>query len=181
MPLTHYVDLMIREGSVAHELHARMFLAVHQRVAAGDALAAAWPDWRGQPGEFGLVFRVFGNEVQLASYLGVVAPLVAAGLVRAYPVLPVPDRPATVRFLRDRSHDKLSPAAARRLTRRAAARGEAWQSTQQGKPRDAGDHYLDIPSTSQQQMFRFYIRRDRASDGDRGGASYGLGHALPDF
>lgn len=181
MAFTHYVDLMIREGSVAHDLHARLLLAVHQKVAAGETLAAAWPDWRDLPGEFGLVFRVFGSNAALASYLGTVTPLATAGLLRLYPVQPVPETATSVRYLRDRSHDKLSPAAARRLARRATARGETWQSTHDGNPRDAGNHYLVIPSVSQQQLFRFYIRRDRARGSDTSGAHYGLGHALPEF
>lgn len=182
MPFSHYADLMIREGGVAAELHARMLLVVHQQASAGKALAAAWPDWREQPGEFGLVFRVFGDAPALASYLDAVAPLATAELVRAYPALPVPETAKAVRFLRDRSHDKLSPAAARRLAKRAAARGETWASTHDGKSRDAGDHYLVLPSISQQQMFRLYIRRSRKSREDAGsGRQYGLGHVLPDF
>jgi CRISPR-associated endoribonuclease Cas6/Csy4 subtype I-F len=181
MAFSHYVDLMIREGTVAHELHARLLLAVHQKVAAGETLAVTWPDWRSRPGEFGLIFRVFGSEEHLASYLKTVGPLSVAELMRFYPVLPVPETSSVVRFVRDRSHDKLSPTAARRLARRAAERGEIWQSTHNGKPREAGDHYLTIPSSSQQQVFRFYILRDGGTGTDPAGASYGLGHALPEF
>lgn len=181
MAHTHYVDLMIREGEIAHDLFSRLLLALHHRNVAGGGLAIAWPDWRSRPGEFGLLCRVFGDEVQLAAYLDYVEPLVAANLVRAYPVTPVPETERKVRFVRDRSHDKLSPSAARRLAARASARGEVWVSAQDGKPRKAGDHYLAIQSASKAQAFRLYIRRDEASKSDPTGANYGLGYVLPNF
>lgn len=182
MAFSHYVDIMIREGVLAHELHARLLLAVHYRVAAaGGKLAVAWPDWRDRPGEFGLLFRVFGAEDALSGYLETIAPLAVAALVRPYPVLPVPGSAATVRYLRDRSYDKLSPSAARRLAERAAARGETWKSTHADNVRSGGDHYLTIPSASRNQMFRCYVRRDRGAVDATSGSSYGLGYALPDF
>ena len=181
MAFPHYVDLMIREGGVAHELHARLLLALHYKVAGGAALAASWPDWRDQPGEFGLLFRVFGNEAHLKEYLEVVAPLVTAGLIRVFAVTPVPDTSAKVCFSRDRSHDAVSPSAARRLARRASDRGEVWQSTRDGQPREAGDHYLIIPSASQNRIFRMYVQRGRKAAASSTSASYGLGHLLPDF
>lgn len=179
MAPTHYTDLMIREGSVAHDLHARMLLAAHHAITKGSSLAVAWPDWRDRPGEFGFLFRVLGNETALANYLDIVRPLDAAGLVRIYAPQCVPDGSDRVRFLRDRSHDKLSPSAVRRLTRRAVERGVVWSSTA-SQTRTAGDHFLTIPSTSQGQTFRLYVRRDRG-DMDTSGANYGLGFSLPNF
>ena len=182
MAFSHYVDIMIREGGLAHELHARLLLAIHYRSAAsGVKLAAAWPDWRDRPGEFGLLFRVFGTEETLSGYLETIAPLAAAALVRPYPVMPVPESATTVRYLRDRSHDKLSPSAARRLAKRSSGRGETWQSTHADKPRSGSDHYLIIPSASRNQMFRCYVQRDRGPIDNTSGANYGLGYALPDF
>lgn len=182
MAFSHYVDIMIREGGLAHELHARLLLAVHYRSAAsGIKLAAAWPDWRERPGEFGLLFRVFGTDETLSGYLETIAPLAVAALVRPYLMMPVPESAATVRYLRDRSLDKLSPSAARRLAERAATRGETWQSTHAEKPRSESDHYLTIPSASRNQMFRCYVRRDHGAIDTTSGSSYGLGYALPDF
>lgn len=182
MAFTHYVDLMIREGAIAHDLYARLLLAVHYQNVSGAGLAVSWPDWKNNPGEFGLLCRVFGNkEDQLATYLETVNPLIAASLIRAFPIAPVPITERTVCFRRDRSHDKLSPSAARRLTARAAERGAVWASTHDGKPRNAGDHYLTIPSVSKKQTFRLYIRRDATDRADVAGSAYGLGYGLPDF
>ena len=63
---SHYLDILLREPTIGHQLHARLLLAAHARIANGDDIAVSWPDWRATPGEFGLMFRVFGVPSALA-------------------------------------------------------------------------------------------------------------------
>lgn len=179
---SHYIDVMLREGGIAHDLHARLLLAAHFRIAAGDKLAVAWPDWRDhQPGEFGLLCRVFGVPDALASYGELIAPLGHAQLVRTFPVQAVPDTPSQISFVRNRRQDKFSPSAAARLTRRAEARGETWKGPSRCPPDPEIAHFLSIPSTSAQRTFRLYVSRVTGSQEARGGEAYGLGMVIPNF
>ena len=65
---SHYLDILLREPTIGHQLHARLLSAAHARIANGDDIAVSWPDWRQTPGEFGLMFRVFGEPSSLANY-----------------------------------------------------------------------------------------------------------------
>lgn len=184
MGLTHYVDIMIREGAICHQLHARLLMGVHYGINnSGLALAASWPDWKAQPGEFGLLFRVFGDESGVKSYLDLVDPLLAAGLVRAFPIAPVPDTKGRVVFVRERQMDKLSPSRTARRVRRAAARGEstdAASNVEASRPQKS-PHFLRLNSTSTGHEFCLFVSRRSSATESAGGQSYGLGLALPDF
>ena len=176
-----YLDIMIREATVARDLHARMLLAVHYRIRAGDDLSVSWPDWKDLQGEFGYLFRVFGSEAALFNFIQVINPLGTAGLVRIFRPLPIPGEIRQwAAFLRDRSLDKYSPSTAERLKRRAAVRGRTWTPSEE-RPTQS-KHYLVVPSTSGQRNFSLYISRTTQIVGDSvGGGNYGLGRWLPVF
>lgn len=177
---SHYLDILLREPTIGHELHARLLVAAHFRIANGDELAVSWPDFRNTPGEFGLLFRVFGSAQALGSYIEAIAPLTAGQLVRLFPVSPVPDVTGKVCFERERTLEKqFSPSRAARRQRRALARGEAAPpvtQTSAARPK----HFLWMQSKTTEQTFALSIVRKPSGSAD-GGRNYGLGFELPDF
>lgn len=180
MEATHYLDIMIREAAVSHDLHARLLTAVHYKIKEGCRLGVTWPDWRGEPGEFGLLFRVFGDQGGLAGVQTMIDPLVKAGLVRPFPVMAVPETTARVAFIRDRKLDKFSPSRAVRRKRRAAGRGEAIVETQDSRP-EKRPHFLKMLSHTTSLSFLLYVTRRPGAADRQGGNEYGLGRSLPDF
>lgn len=177
---SHYLDVLLRQGEVAHEIHARLLLRVHQGNAHGLKLSCAWPDWHERPGEFGMLFRVFGSTPHLDQYVRTIAPLVRAGFVQDSVVRPVPEEVSQILFVRDRRPDKKSPSAAVRLARRAAARGEAAHGQSASGP-VTPPHFLILPSQSGSRLFRMNIRRLSHGHPARGGDGYGLGSPVPNF
>ncbi len=129
---THYLDVMLRAPEISRELHARLLTVAHHRILAGDALAVAWPDWRHEHGEFGFLFRVFGDAGAVGRYLDGVEPMVERELIRLYPVVSVPDVASRVVFARDRGVDRHGPSATRRMTRSGAKAARSGLPTQAG-------------------------------------------------
>ena len=177
---SHYLDILLREPTIGHQLHARLLLAAHARIANGDAFAVSWPDWRQTPGEFGLMFRVFGEPSSLANYAQAVAVLVERGLIRLFPVAVVPETSASVCFVRDRGVDKTAPSRLARLRARAAARGEPGPEIPVDSKARRPRHFLWMQSTTTGQNFALSIVRQQTSKAD-GARSYGLGVQVPDF
>ncbi len=177
---SHYLDILLREPTIGHQLHARLLSAAHARIANGDDIAVSWPDWRTTPGEFGLMFRVFGLPSALTNYTTAVGALVERGLIRLFPVATVPETSASVCFARDRGVDKASPSRLTRLRARAAARGETvppeMLEVKAARPR----HFLWMQSTTTGQNFSLSIVRQPSSKAD-GGRNYGLGLQVPEF
>lgn len=65
---SHYLDILLREPTIGHQLHARLLLAAHARTST----AMRSPS-RGRTGarlraNSGLMFRVFGEPSSLANY-----------------------------------------------------------------------------------------------------------------
>lgn len=177
---SHYLDILLREPTIGHDLHARLLAAAHFRIANGDTLAVSWPDWRNTPGEFGLLFRVFGTEKALDSYKEAIGQLISAQLVRLFGISPVPDATGKVCFERERNTEKkFSPSRALRRQTRALARGEEVPLQKQtNAPRP--NHYLWMQSKTTQKNFALSIVR-KPSGSAEGGRNYGLGFELPDF
>jgi hypothetical protein len=178
MSLTHYLDVTLRTPEVGRDLHARLLTAAHHRILAGDALAVAWPEWRHEQGDFGCLFRVFGDADAVGRYADGVAPLTARELIFLTPVAAVPDVAPHVVFARDRGIDRFSPSATRRMTQRAIARGRAFHPTR--APR-TGAHALALKSSSTGSIFHLFVRRENRVSTTNGGSRYGLGYAVPDF
>ena len=174
--MTHYLDLMLREPEVSHQIHARLLTAVHHRIRAGDTLCVSWPDFKGTPGEFGLLFRVFGDQTALQSYSEAVSPLVKGTLVRAYPIALVPEHTERVSFIRDRSLDKHSPSTISRQRQFVESQGNTWTPA---APPTRRPHFLVMQSITTGETFSLYVRLSKTSGG--GGASYGLGQLVPHF
>ncbi len=177
---SHYLDILLREPTIGHQLHARLLSAAHARIANGDDLAVSWPDWRQTPGEFGLMFRVFGQPSALTNYTQAVDVLVERGLIRLFPVAAVPETRASVCFARDRGVDKSAPSRLARLRARAAARGESIPEFQQEGKARRPRHFLWMQSTTTGQNFALSIVRQPTGKTDDA-SSYGLGVLVPDF
>lgn len=171
---TLYMDIMIKRPEIIHDLHARLLYGVHQMQTDDAALAISFPDWKGTPGEFGLLFRVFATTQQLLeSYRSHVGKLAERDLIRFFPILPVPATDKMVCFGRDQSHEKFGKAAARRRERRGGTKEPFTAIT----PKQI-THWLHIQSSSGHE-FRLVIRK--FSDSRLGGHQYGLGLLVPDF
>jgi CRISPR-associated protein (Cas_Csy4) len=179
MDHSHYLDIMIRTPAIAHDLFARLVMVTHRHIKRGDALAIAWPDWSDTRGEFGFLFRVFGAAQALDRYRQAIQPLQDAALVRVFPSAAVPMVTKQVVFFRDRSLDRFSPSAARRLARRASQRGEVYSP----KPAPIQqNHYLLLQSASGDNThFNLFVHKKKNGIGFAGGHQYGLGYAVPDF
>jgi CRISPR-associated protein (Cas_Csy4) len=175
---THYIDVALGAPEIERELHARLLTAVHHRILAGDALAVAWPGWRQEQGNFGLLFRIFGEAQSLDRCLAGMAPLIERELIRPGPISAVPDVPLRVVFTRDRSVDRYSPSATRRMTQRANLRGTKFHPKRAAQ---GGAHALALKSSSTDNIFHLFVRRMDSVSANGGGCRYGLGHALPDF
>ena len=180
MDATHYLDIMTREATISRELHARLLTAMHYQIKAGHTMAAAWPDWKNTLGEFGLVFRAFGNEVSLQGLTASIEPLLKANLVRLFPVALVPETSKTMLFVRDRKNDKHSPSNIARRLRRAAQRGEAIPEQTTSRPARM-PHFLKMLSLTTSETFPLFVTRTSVAVDRLGGHEYGLGYALPDF
>lgn len=172
------MDVMLRSLEIAHDLHARLLIAIHYRIQAGDELAVSWPDWKNNGGQFGFVFRVFGNEDALGEYAKVIDTLKKHELIRMFPCLPVPAHTSKVVFARDRERDKFSPSATRRMEKRAQQRGEIFVPN---APPTKVCHFLTVLSASSSQKFCMYVRRDVEGREQESGNQYGLGHLVPNF
>lgn len=184
MAFSHYVDVMIRDQSIAIDLHARLLSALHGVISRHEIeLAASWPDWQSRSGEFGSLFRAFGDEAGLQAFLTWSAPLVDAGLVRSYPVAVVPNTLATIAYLRDRRTERQTPGFSVRQARRQAKRhGHEVQSIELDQSRQLGlSHHLKLQSSSTKQTYCFFIRQVVNASQDAGGKAYGLGYTLPNF
>jgi uncharacterized protein YfaA (DUF2138 family) len=170
-----YMDILIREAKIFHNLHARLLHAVHQVQTDDAALAVAFPDWKASPGEFGLLFRVLSPEHRLLeAYRNHIDKLVKYELVRLFPILPAPVTNKTVCFARDQALGKFSQAAARRRERRGNGGGIPMQRAQTA----TATHWLRMQS-SRGNEFRMVIRK--TSTERQGGRQYGLGLLVPDF
>lgn len=178
MNTSYYLDVMLRSSEIAHDIYARLLVAVHYRIKAGDVLAVAWPDWSNDHGEFGFLFRIFGSEIALAEYSRGIVVLQNHDLIRLFPILSTPQVAKRVVFCRDRSMDHFSPSVAKRLERRAKLRSEIYspKAVPQRKC-----HYLPVQSSSTQEKFNLFIRREIVDADQSGGHQYGLGYAVPDF
>ena len=178
MEMPFYVDLDIKNTSIELDVHARLLTAIHFRIKAGDILAVSWPRWGSAIGQFGSVLRVFGTESSLKNYLRVVGILAEYNLISANDINTTPNTADRVVFFRDRTMDRYSPSNARRLERRAVARGEVYTP----KSRDLiGTHHLKMNSTSNQHAFHMFIKRDMTAIAIRGEHQYGLGIPVPQF
>ena len=179
--MNRYADVDILEPAISRDIHARLLLATHLRIAGGAELRVSWPEWRDGGDDFGLLFRIFGDDDAIGKWLESISPLVKAGLVRAHPIAAVPsDVSGSVAFVRDRRPDRFSPSAAARLARRAAVRGEEWTG---GSAKPSGRwHVLNMPSSTTGQSLGFHVARRLDCVGDCGGGrAYGLGHPVPAF
>ena len=179
MSHSHYIDIMLREATVAHDLHARLLHCVHMKNAVGAGIACAWPDWDEKHGEFGLLFRAFGNETELEDFAKSIAPLAQANLIRIDPIMLVPATTTYVTFVRNRYPDKNGESRRKRMERRAASQGRTIQSMT-AREIDTTCHYLNVPSKSFGGMIRIHIRRIGSQD-YTGGKAYGLGVTVPHF
>lgn len=167
-----YMDVLIKRPEIARDLHARLLHAAHQVQTDSWDLAVSFPDWRKNPGEFGLLFRLFGaNQQILDAYRGYVAVLVENELIRLFPVLPVPQTQRATCFARDQHINKSGPAAARRRVRRGGAEEVP------AMPRRC-THWLNLRSSSG-HTFALAVRK--CNSAQQGGHQYGLGFLLPDF
>lgn len=173
-----YLDISIRAGNIAYELFARLLTAVHHHITAGNNVAVSFPDWKGTPGDFGLVFRVFGSESELKTYLLRIAILNREELLTIGHCLPVPETDRYVVFARDRSVDKFSDANVRRLKRRAEARGELFSLKEQTY---SVPHYLPMLSTTSGKPFHLFVKKYPGGKACIGGKQYGLGYVVPEF
>ncbi|WP_395009079.1 type I-F CRISPR-associated endoribonuclease Cas6/Csy4 [Undibacterium sp.] len=175
----HHLDIMIRAAEVSREVHARLVMLTHTSIISnGDQLAVSWPDWKPALGEFGLLFRVFGNEKNLELFAKSLKPLLDRSLIRTFPINEVPPSDEHAVFIRDRRFDKYGASAFNRLKRRAASRGEVFN------PKPCGNfriHSLKIQSSSTSQQFHLFVRRESSSKDRVGGKDYGLGFSLPVF
>ena len=179
MEATHYLDIMIREATISHDLHARLLRSVHYQIKAGHVLGVTWPDWKGSQGEFGLLFRVFGDTNGLEAVVAQIDPLCKTGLIRPFPVSAVPDVEARIAFVRDRSIDKFSPSRAVRRDKRAGGQGEP-ETIRDVRPEKI-PHYLPMLSHTTTRSFLVYITKRSVPSDRQGGREYGLGRSLPDF
>lgn len=180
MGATHYLDMMIREATISHDLHSRLLTAVHFQIKAGHTLGVTWPDWKGTPGEFGLLFRAFGEPPALQAFHEMIQPLLKANLIRAFPMSSVPDTDARVLFARDRKLDKFSPSSEARRISRAGDRQTL--STEQKPVRPSKrPHFLPMLSHTTSRSFLIYITKHSSTSDRPGGREYGLGKSLPDF
>lgn len=168
-----YLDILIKRPEIIHDLHARLLHAVHQIQTDTHDLAVAFPDWSNTPGEFGLLFRLFGtNEQILDAFRNYVSSLVEHNLIRLFPVLPVPHSEKKVCFARDQSGNKFGLSAAKRRVRRGTT-----QETTLATPMRP-THWLNALSSSG-QSFRIVIKK--MSSPQQGGHRYGLGLLVPEF
>lgn len=174
--MERHLDILLREPTIGHQLHARLLAAAHVCIARGAGLAVSWPDWRGTPGEFGLLFRVFGTEADLAAYSAAITPLVEANLIRLFPIGTPPATDRQVMFFRDRKLDKFTASR----TARRLRRGHDCEPQRTTAP-SVRPHFLIMQSQSTQQAFSLYVRRAEAKSASDGGRQYGLGQLVPDF
>ena len=176
---THHLDILIRSAHIDRELHARLLLLTHRMLAHGEhTLAVAWPDWGDAPGEFGLLFRLFGEEAGLALFDGQLDGLRERKLIRSYPVAAVPASASTVAYLRHRTIEKHTPGFAARQARRNERLGAPKPSRQ---PQAINCHSLEMQSVSTGRSYALFLKRDVAAPEGAGGRQYGLGLTLPDF
>lgn len=180
MDASHYLDMMIREATISHDLHARLLTAVHYQIKAGHSLGVTWPDWKGTPGEFGLLFRVFGDPSGLQAFLGLIEPLLKANLIRAFPVSAVPETDSRVLFARDRKLDKFSPSSETRRNNRAGDQRAVSPEQKPVRP-SKKPHFLPMLSHTTSRSFLIYITKHSTTIDRQGGREYGLGQSLPDF
>lgn len=180
MSRSHYLDIVIKRADVGRELHARLLMALHLQSPQQSNLAVTWPDWGTWGGEFGLIFRVFGEPQALLDFKARIEPLIQHQLVLALAINPVPAFEHLVMFKRDRRFENTSPCHVRRLKRRAEQRGE----TLELEPKTQKcEHWIEMQSLSTRSAFRFGIKRTAADSAQAQDTvdSYGLGAALPAF
>jgi CRISPR-associated endoribonuclease Cas6/Csy4 subtype I-F len=177
-PFSFYVDIRIHAGNIVHELLGRLVTAAHYDINAGNQLAISFPDWKGTPGDFGFVFRVFGSETAIQTYLKRVSILDREELLSISNCTAVPEVDQFIVFARDRSVDKFSDSYVRRLKRRAEKRGESFQL----ETKDCSiPHYLPMYSHTSGKPFHLFVKKLIGRKEYSGGNNYGLGFAVPEF
>lgn len=195
--MTHYMDIVIKDGHIMHELHARLLFITHQLVT-GDTPVPCHVDFPGysQRAGLGFVFRAFASADALEAFALKAAPLSNTELVRCMPIHRVPEnvkewvlcrkvRPEKLGGLAD----KPSPSWLRRLKRRAEARGEVFNEAEARQHWEAKSKkgkydmlpYVPMASFSTNTKFYLSIERKLVSQPDAIGAGggYGLGTAVP--
>lgn len=181
MSLTHYIDVMIRAADIGHEIHARLLAASHKAIKANNVvLGVAWPDWKEFGGEFGFIFRVFGDCKALDIFSDLIGGLVDRGLVRKYPILEAPETIGKVAYLRDRTSEKQTKGFLVRAARRNEKYGRPI-SSEKKKLKPLSEHRLTMQSDSTGEQFAIFIVRSKMVPENCGGKQYGFGYLLPDF
>lgn len=179
--LTHYVDLTV-PARIQYEIYGRILMVMHLTAKAGFPVFADWPTWKNEPGGFGPVIRILGEQHAVERCMSFISPLISAGLVSALSETAQVPPDATYRYAyrRSRSADKGSPSHQRRLERRAIARGES--------PPDSpaawvqASHKVPMQSRTSGQSFHLYIKRVPADElAGLSPCSYGLGVLIPRF
>lgn len=185
--LTHYQDVVIRDGALLRELMGRIVWANHD---AGQICVVDFPGL--SPSGLGFVARLFGDEEAVLALRQKLQPLADHKLVGLPTTLAVP---ATVTQwgVTYRSNQRRSPSRERRHRARAAKRAQQaglpapeWSEPPQGRAFANNEHSIRMQSkTSGGEVFpmaisRMIIRDSSVAATTRlAGKSYGLGMPVP--
>jgi len=198
--LSHYMDIVIQDGHIHFELHARLLFIAHQLAGAEVPVPCAVdsPGYHRQHG-LGFIMRVFAPGDVLEAFQLKAMPLINTELVEAKPIHRIPEQVARfvrctslrdvkvqsrsenptpswmrreIAFRQRKGHADFGETEARELWRKRATKGGVRHAP-----------FVQMRSFSNATGFRLYIdRRSVSADAPTGaGKGYGLGYVVPDL
>ncbi|CAM3864664.1 type I-F CRISPR-associated endoribonuclease Cas6/Csy4 [Vreelandella rituensis] len=194
--MSHYLDIVIRDGALAAELHGRLLWIVHQLRSASEPhhIGVDFPGYHSHG--MGFSFRAFAEPMALARIVAMATKLEDIGLIGIQSIRPVPENVTEYvvcsRLAKGDSR-KYSPSRLQRYARRAIARGEAppdLPQTATGGIRAENQYphprqfvVMASQSSSSPENYTLAISRTPARSSDNAtvgpGAAYGLGIPVP--
>lgn len=191
--LTHFRDVVLRDGKLAPEIWGRVVWVVHCQHHHADRDGAIYIDFPGfNRFNLGFVCRLFGTENALEEMAEQLQPLADYGFISLKAIAPAPEEVSEYALVR--RPKRRSPAQKKRSRKREAEKAlkegkplPTYESEPLGERRKAGEHDIQMMSTSQHTRFKFRLARTVVSadearniaNSPRSGVGYGVGIPVP--